>query len=265
MIKSPFPDSGQIHVFYTRADQISDPCLLKQYRECLSPAEIKKADRYLKPSDQHLSLVSRALVRYLIFEFSGKHPQSLRFSTNEYGKPFLVELPDIHFNLSHSHGAVACALCRSAAVGVDVEDAGRHADFSIANRFFSSSEAEFLSRASGPEKRKLFFDIWTLKEAYIKAVGKGLSIPLDSFSFNANETEIQITFSDTGQSDPMWQFFQWRPEPGKIVAAAVRSPCPLVFKHFWCVPFVGINPGSTSGNRCGEAKPAVKRQRQPVA
>lgn len=242
MIKPPFPDSGEIHVFYTRADRISDPCLLKQYRACLSTAEIRKADRYLKQSDRHLSLVSRALVRYLIAEVTRQNPQSLSFSTNEHGKPFLVELPDIHFNLSHSHGAAVCALCRNAAVGVDVEDMGRHTDLSIAKRFFSSSEAELVSKASGAEKRKLFFDIWTLKEAYIKAVGKGLSIPLNSFSFNANETEIQITFSDTGQVDPMWQFFQWRPEPGKIVAAAVRSASPIVFKHFWCVPFVGIDP-----------------------
>lgn len=242
MIKPPFPDSGEIHVFYTRADRISDPCLLKQYRACLCPAEIRKADRYLKQSDRHLSLVSRALVRYLIAEVTRQNPQSLSFSTNEHGKPFLVELPDIHFNLSHSHGAAVCALCRNAAVGVDVEDMGRHTDLSIAKRFFSSSEAELVSKASGAEKRKLFFDIWTLKEAYIKAVGKGLSIPLNSFSFNANETEIQITFSDTGQVDPMWQFFQWRPEPGKIVAAAVRSASPIVFKHFWCVPFVGIDP-----------------------
>lgn len=242
MIKPPFPDSGQIHVFYTRADQISDPCLLKQYRACLSPAEIQKVDRFLKQSDRHLSLVSKALVRYLIYELSGKHPQSLRFLTNEYGKPFLAELPDIHFNLSHSHGAVACALCRSAAVGVDVEDAGRDTDFSIADRFFSSSEAELVSKATGAEKRTRFFDIWTLKEAYIKAVGKGLSIPLDSFSFNVGESVIQISFRDTGRSDPMWQFSQWRPESGKIVAAAARSVSPIVFKHFWCVPFVGIDP-----------------------
>lgn len=242
MIKPPFPDSAHIHVFYTRADRISDPCLLKQYRACLSPAEIQKADRYLKQSDRHLSLVSRALVRYLIFELSGKHPRSLSFSTNEYGKPFLVDLPDIHFNLSHSHGVIACALCRSAAVGVDVEDVGRHTDLSIADRFFSSSEAELVSKASGPGKTELFFDIWTLKEAYIKAVGKGLSIPLDSFSFNAGDPVIQISFSDTGRADPMWQFSQWRPEPGKIVAAAGRSASPIVFKHFWCVPFMGVGP-----------------------
>ncbi|NDY73017.1 phosphopantetheinyl transferase [Desulfobacter hydrogenophilus] len=244
MIKSPVPDFGSIHVFYTRADQISDPCLLKQYRACLSPAEIQKADRYMKPSDRHLSLVSRALVRYVIGEVTRQDPQSLNFLTNEHGKPFLVGLPDIHFNLSHSHGAAVCALCRNAPVGVDVEDVGRHTDFSIAKRFFSFCEAELVSRAPEAEKRKLFFDIWTLKEAYIKAVGRGLSIPLNSFSFNANEAGIQITFSDTGRVEPTWQFFQWRPESGKIVAVAGRSASPIVFKHFWCVPFVGIDPNS---------------------
>lgn len=240
--KPPSPDSGHVYVYYTRADRISDPCLLEQYRACLSPPEIRKADRYMKQSDRHLSLVSRALLRYLIAETTGQDPRSLNFSVNEHGKPFLDQLPDMHFNLSHSHGAAVCALCRNAAVGVDVEDVGRHTDFSIAKRFFASCEAGLVSQAPEAEKRKLFFDIWTLKEAYIKAVGKGLSIPLNSFSFNVNETDIQITFHDTGRADPMWQFFQWRPEPGKIVAAAVRSASPIVFKHFGCVPFVGIAP-----------------------
>nr|WP_320014771.1 4'-phosphopantetheinyl transferase superfamily protein [uncultured Desulfobacter sp.] len=242
MIKSPILKSGQVHVFYARSDQISDPCLLNQYRACLCPAEIQKANRYLKQSDRHLSLVSRALVRYLIAEVTRQDPQSLRFSTNKHGKPFLVGFPEIHFNLSHSHGAAVCAFCRNAAVGVDVEDIGRRTDLSIAKRFFSSYETALITKVSGTEKRKLFFDIWTLKEAYIKAVGKGLTIPLNSFFFNANDTDIRITFSDTGRIDPMWQFFQWRPEPGKIVATAVHSASPIVFKHFWCVPFVGIDP-----------------------
>lgn len=239
MIKSSLEDSGQVHLFYTRADRISDPCLLKQYKDCLSPAELRKAGRYMAKADRHLSLVSRALVRYVIAEVTGQPPSTLRFSTNEYGKPFLAQSSDIHFNLSHSHGAAVCALCRGAAIGVDVEDAQRQTNLSIASRFFSLPEAHLVSKSSGTEKTKMFFDIWTLKEAYIKAVGKGLSIPLDSFSFNAIDPVIQITFNDTGHIDPMWQFSQWRPEPGKIVAAAVRSSSPLVFKHFWCVPFVG--------------------------
>ena len=136
MKKPPSPDSGHVYVYYTRADRISDPGLLEQYRACLSPPEIRKADRYMKQSDRHLSLVSRALLRYLIAETTRHDPRSLNFSVNGHGKPFLAELPHIHFNLSHSHGAAVCALCRNAAVGVDVEDVGRHTDFSIAKRFF---------------------------------------------------------------------------------------------------------------------------------
>lgn len=240
VMKTPFlPDTGQVHIYYTRADRISDPGLLKEYRGCLCAAETQKADRYMKQSDRHLSLVSKALVRYLIGEVTQQDPKSVRFSTNEYGKPFLVGLPDLHFNLSHSHGVAVCALCRGAAVGVDVEDVGRQTNLSIAGRFFSPAEAELVSKAPEAEKRALFFNIWTLKEAYIKAVGKGLSIPLDSFSFNADEPEVHIRFSDTGRIDPAWQFSRWRPEPGKIVSTAVRSVSAVVFKRFWCVPFVG--------------------------
>ena len=242
----PLPDYapslqyGQVHLFYTRADRISDPGLLEQYRACLSPAEIRRADRYQKPADRHLSLVSKVLVRYLVAGMTGRHPASLCFSANDHGKPFVADLPDIHFNLSHSHGAAVCAVCRDTAVGVDVEDSGRQTNLSIADRFFSLPEAELVSRATGDEQRKMFFDIWTLKEAYIKAVGKGLSIALDSFSFNAGDTDLHITFCDTGRIDPDWQFFQWHPESGKIVSAAVCSPCPMVFKPFWCVPLTCV-------------------------
>ncbi|PIE69997.1 MAG: phosphopantetheinyl transferase [Deltaproteobacteria bacterium] len=246
MINLLFKDAGHVHVCYTRADRITDPSLLQQYRACLSPEEIQKVDRYVKPTDRHLSLVGWALVRYLISQLTGKQPHSLRFSKNEYGKPFLTDLPDIHFNLSHSHVAVACALCRNAAVGVDVESVDRCTDLSIADHFFSASEVERLSTVNGPEKRKLFFDIWTLKEAYIKAVGKGLSIPLDSFSFTVGEPDIQIDFRDTGRADPTWRFSQWRPEPGKRVAAAVRSASPQMFSYYWCVPFVSIKPSHTT-------------------
>ncbi|WP_321492446.1 4'-phosphopantetheinyl transferase superfamily protein [uncultured Desulfobacter sp.] len=240
---TPLPlDSGHIHVFYTRADQISDLSLLRQYRDYLSLEEIQKADRYLKPEDRHLSLVSKALVRYLLSRVTGLNPKMLCFSVNEYGKPFLAGWPDIHFNLSHSHGAAVCALCRGTAVGVDLEDVERRMALSVAKRFFCTCEAELVSQVPDAEKRKLFFDIWTLKEAYVKAVGRGLTLALDSFYFNAGEPVVQITFSDTGRIDPLWQFFQWRPEPGKIVAAAVRSPCPVSAKYFLCTPFVGIDP-----------------------
>ncbi len=242
MIKPPVPAAGQVYLYYTRADRISDPGLLEQYRRCLCPAELQKADRYMKHADRHLSLVSRALVRYVAGEVTQQDPRSLSFSTNEYGKPFLAGVPDIHFNLSHSHGVAVCALGRDADVGVDVEDVGRRTDLSIARRFFSPAEANLVSKAPEAEKRALFFYIWTLKEAYIKAVGRGLSIPLNSFSFNANESDIQITFSDTGRVDPAWRFSQWRPESGKIVAAAVRSRSAVVFKHFWSVPFAGVGP-----------------------
>lgn len=241
MKTQPFLEPGEVHLFYTRADQVSDAGLLEQYRDCLSPDEVLKQDRYLKSSDRHLSLVSRALVRYLVAGVTGQEPQAIDFSFNEYGKPNVPQSPDIHFNLSHSHGAAVCALSRNFPVGVDIEDISRQTNLAIANRFFSSSEAQLVSNAPKAKKKALFFDIWTLKEAYIKAMGKGLSIPLDSFSFNADGAKIQINFNDTGKTDPLWQFFQWRPDPGKVISTAVRSFEPIVFKPFRCIPFLCID------------------------
>ncbi len=240
------PGPDEVHLFYTRAD--SDPVadLMAKYRGFLSDEELAKADRYRQASDQRLSLVSRALIRFLLSEMTGQSPESIRFSVNAHGKPGLSPefkgsiSDDLCFNLSHSHGMVACAISRCCEVGVDVEDIHRKVNFSIARRFFSSFEAGGVETAEGEEKKKRFFDIWTLKEAYIKAVGKGLAIPLDSFSFHFQPSDIQISFKKSCQTQSGWQFFQWRPNPSKIVSVAACSSTPLVFKRFSCVPFAGV-------------------------
>ncbi len=237
----------RIHLFFTRADEILDPDLLARYRSVLSKEEIQKVDRYRFQKDRRLSLTARALLRYLLSEYTGQAPGGFSFIINKYGKPSLVSDPsglDIRFNLSHSSGMVVCGLTIGHDIGVDVENSDRKVDLAISRRFFSEHEANQVDACPDPLKKERFFDIWTLKEAYIKARGKGLSIPLDSFSFDLDKPDINIRFHDQeragAQISSGWQFFRWYPENRIPVAACVQNPDIVSIEAFHCIPFKTI-------------------------
>lgn len=99
---------------------------------------------------------------------------------NDYGKPYILEIDNLHFNISHSGHWIMCVIS-SKPVGVDIEKI-IDVDYSIIGRYFSLEEINHFNKLKEEEKKSYFFDLWTLKESYIKAIGKGLSVPLDSFS-----------------------------------------------------------------------------------
>ncbi|MCG8618114.1 MAG: 4'-phosphopantetheinyl transferase superfamily protein [Desulfobacterales bacterium] len=227
-----------------------DAGLMAQYRSVLSEDERQKADRFRFEKDRKLSVTARALVRYILSECTGNPPESFSFRENRFGKPSLVGnpspvdgtiLPDLRFNLSHSKGMVVCALALGRDVGVDVESMERTVELSIARRFFSRAEAEFLEGCPEKDKTACFFDIWTLKEAFIKARGMGLSIPLDAFSFCLSDPTPRIRFHDPeaagGAGPEAWQFFRWQPRTGAMVAACIQGTPPVEVHRFFCTPF----------------------------
>lgn len=241
----PILSPNSILLFYARADTCCDPEVEARYRSVLSPAEIRKTDRYLDENARHLCLTARALVRYLISGYSGLEPDSFSFTENEHGKPSLNIPPEYtgprHFNLSHCKGGVLCGLCLNREIGVDMEDLDRRVTPAVAARFFSPQEAAWVrEKKEDAGFKERFLEIWTLKEAYIKAKGKGLAIPLDSFSFDLTGPEREIRFRDQAARQGQWQFFRWHPEPGKIAAAAVSAPRPVDIQTFRCRPFEGI-------------------------
>ncbi|KAH0461778.1 hypothetical protein IEQ34_009353 [Dendrobium chrysotoxum] len=157
-------------------------------------------------------------------------PQSLRFSKNTYGKPqgFRISLylflqlvwqhekgwipPCLHFNISHSSSLVACAVTVDLQVGIDVEDKQRklkHDVLSFARRFFSPNEVEFLHGMSDPLiQQQEFVKLWTLKEAYVKALGRGFSAaPFRNFTVRHQAPRIAVeVHSDSENLTENWQF-----------------------------------------------------------
>ncbi len=151
------------------------------------------------------TLLGDVLARYAICKRLGARNSDLVFGTNEYGKPILHEPNGIHFNISHSGNWVVCAV-DDTTVGIDVETT-KPIDLRVAERFFS--EDECISLINQPEEMRLkyFFMLWTLKESYIKMEGKGMSIPLNSFTVRIKSNGISVYMKNKNQKLHFYQSF----------------------------------------------------------
>ncbi|WP_202080472.1 4'-phosphopantetheinyl transferase superfamily protein [Caldalkalibacillus salinus] len=187
---------------------ISEGVPNEMYREFmpLLPKETQERIlRYYKEEDAARTFVGHVLIRKILSHKLQKPIQDILFTENEYGKPLLAHHPDVHFNLSHAKDWVVGAVDHFP-VGIDVEYI-RQTDMAVAQRFFTTRENELLFQLSKPERLALFFDIWTLKESYIKAIGKGLSLPLDSFTVlkKGNNIIFEPESREEGNTATLWR------------------------------------------------------------
>jgi 4'-phosphopantetheinyl transferase len=222
----PLP-ATEVHLWLLFADRVKEPRLLSAYEMLLSPEERARRARYKFEHSRREYLLTRALVRSTLSRYAPVVPAAWTFQENEYGRPEIA-LADhrwLRFNLSNTRGLIACAVARDREVGVDVEDITRPGEtVEIADRFFSPTEVAALHALPEERHKDRFFDYWTLKEAYIKARGMGLAIPLDQFSFLLDQGDrIGIAFDPRlGDDASTWQFAQFAVSPDHKVSAAVR-------------------------------------------
>jgi 4'-phosphopantetheinyl transferase len=179
----------EIHLTYwlTNAMQEEAPA---DALDALSTDERIRCTRFLFGRDRRDFAAAHALLRAALSSTADRARDEWRFEAGSFGKPRLAATiaasTPISFNLAHTRGLVACAVVKQADVdvGVDVEAIARHYDLAeLTRRFFSSAEAAEILRHEGEDRERRFFELWTLKEAFIKALGEGLSHPLDSFCF----------------------------------------------------------------------------------
>jgi 4'-phosphopantetheinyl transferase len=146
----------------------------------LSTTELQKIQRYRLDKAKHTALITRSFIRLLLSKYDNLAPQQWQFSIGELGKPEVsnATIP-LRFNLSHNNELIICALCLSKDIGCDIENLSRKINVNaIAERFFSEQESQLIKAV--PTQ---FFQYWTLKEAFVKATGLGISQGLDTFSF----------------------------------------------------------------------------------
>ena len=141
-----------------------------------------KIENFVRREDALRSLFADLLTRYILIQNLGLKNEAISFKYSSYGKPFVEGFSDVHFNISHSGEWVVCAMDEKP-VGIDVEYIAP-VDLHIAETYFSNSEKEQLFALKQSEQLHFFYELWTLKESYLKFKGEGLSIPLDSFSIS---------------------------------------------------------------------------------
>lgn len=194
----------------------------------LTPDERRRSERLLRPEARLQHIVGRALLRTTLSRYADVPPGDWRFRADAFGKP-QIDQPalsrDLRFNLSHTDGLVTLAVTEGLEVGVDVENIGRNLDaIGLARTAFAPEEVATVERAPLHERQQRFFALWTLKEAYSKARGLGLSLPFDTFSFDLDDRTGTIRFTPPDGDDPeRWSFQLISPTPHHTLALAART------------------------------------------
>jgi 4'-phosphopantetheinyl transferase len=188
----------------------------------LSDDERVRLRRFRFERDRRTYLVAHALVRNTLSRYADVPPEAWQFRAGSHGRPEIsAPATQLRFSLSHTAGLAACAVILERDIGVDVENRSRPAAAEVAERFFSERERRDLRRASIDHRDGKFLEYWTLKEAYVKARGLGLSLPLEQFSvYPERGGQWRIAFEPPLNDDPA-QWWLWSSRVGNNHQAAL--------------------------------------------
>ena len=196
----------------------------------LSDDELKRAERFRFEKHRHRWIAGRAMLRTILSAMTRRSPESLAFEYDEHAKPYLPYSSGherIHFNLTHSSDLALLAVTSVGPVGIDVERIKPLSNIdAVVSRFFSPTERDAFCGVTGDiDRLKAFYACWTRKEAYLKALGCGISEPTDKFDVTfLSNSEPEIIAND-GDNDAArdWLLFDLKVTPGYVGALAIRS------------------------------------------
>jgi 4'-phosphopantetheinyl transferase len=218
---------ADVHIWRIALDQPA--ARLPLYAQHLAPDEVTRAQRFYFEHDRQHFTVGRGALRMILSRYAGIAPSQLQFTYSSYGKPALAEATGgatLRFNLSHSAGLALCAVTRNREVGVDIEGMRTLTELKqISSQFFSTNENTTLHALPEAIQTEAFFTCWTRKEAYIKAIGEGLSMPLDSFdvSLVPGEPAALLAVRGTQEEAARWLLRELFPGPGYVAAVVVEG------------------------------------------
>ncbi|PEC35313.1 4'-phosphopantetheinyl transferase [Bacillus cereus] len=207
--------------------------LFKQLSNLVSNEKKERMKRLLNSCDVNRTLIGDLLIRSLICQKYKINNEEIRFKYNEYGKPFVENFSDFHFNLSHSGEWVVCTTANFN-VGIDIEKVSEIEALKLAKEFFSADEFYDISNMNSDEQINYFYDLWTLKESYIKTIGKGLYTQLNSFSIK-KESRALILYKNIPKN---FYFKQYNIDPNyKLSACATRDEFPqeIIIKDIYVI------------------------------
>ena len=218
----------EIHLWLSFERPADEPALIER-TSILQPAECARLDNAHSAETRMRLLATRVMQRTVLARYApGVEPAALRFVKGEHGKPALA--PEfaalgLHFNLAHTAGLVVLAVSRHRDVGVDAENIHeRTTALRLARRYFTAEEARNLEALPIEHQPARFYSLWTLKEAWMKATGRGVGAGLDNaaFSLDADHQVQGLSFAAYDASD--WRFWQFKPSAEHVLAVALRAP-----------------------------------------
>jgi len=223
----------EVHVWRASLDLTTT--LVERLRQFLSPDELARADRFHFERDQQHFIVARGCLRTILSRYLRMHAAEIEFAYGDKGKPQLAgscaRSQTFYFNLAHSEGLAIYAVTRVGEIGIDLERI--RPEFTgdeIANRFFSPGEVACLNGMPKEQRAEAFFNCWTRKEAFIKAMGRGLSLPLDQFEVTLTPGDPAQLLRTTWDEDEAarWSLKSIDVERGYVAAVALAA-------HDWCL------------------------------
>jgi 4'-phosphopantetheinyl transferase len=208
---------------------------IRAFRSLISPEEMSRADRFAQAHLKASYEVSHGVLRVLLSPYLKRGPRDVEFTFGRAGKPALRGDSRLRFNMSHSGSLAAYAFTLDCEIGIDIEEVCIMPDLEpIAQRYFCGAEAgQLLSIPDEKLRREAFFRCWTRKESYIKAIGAGLSVPLDGFqvTFSPDSAARIVHIGHDAGAASAWTLQHLEPAPGYVGALAYRAPARQVELH----------------------------------
>lgn len=217
----------EVHVWRVSLDLPASQ--VQQLRPVLAADERGRAERFRFQKDRDHFIIARGVLRLILGRYLNRDPEQLVFHYNSYGKPALLPAESeetLRFNVSHSHELALYAVSRGREVGIDLEHLRSGVDIDhIAARFFAPGEVSTLRTLPATVRNEAFFRCWTRKEAYIKARGEGLSLPLDQFEVTLIPGQPAALLSTPGdpRAASRWSLQDLTPAPGYVAALAAEG------------------------------------------
>lgn len=242
--------AGQADVWVAFVGEAAEAMGVRVSPDVMNSAEWAQHDRFVFEKDRCRYRVTRLLVRYVLSRYVPVAPRDWVFGSTDFGRPFIANnepaAADLRFNISHSDQVVMLAITRGLDVGIDVEDLQRRVPLEVAGSFFAADEVRQLDALPQAMKPRRFLDFWTLKESYIKARGKGLSLPLNQFAFDLEHAggvrlELDPRLQDMAGR---WSFWAWQPSDHSLAALCLAVPAGSAaqIQGRRAIPFVSEEP-----------------------
>jgi 4'-phosphopantetheinyl transferase len=234
--------SDEVHSWCASLDVPPETCA--RLYATLTPDERSRSARFQFVRDQQRFIAAHGVLRDLLARYLLTQPGRVKFVHNAFGKPEVS--PEfgnkLRFNLSHSGGLALIAIAIASNVGVDVEYIRARSDCAdVARHFFSAAEVDYLTALPSHQYAEAFFNCWTKKEAYLKACGQGLAVPLNSFSvpftvdFAHTPVDLYVASKEIVPAN-RWSLYALRPAPGYAGALAIEGSGWRLSEWQWRMP-----------------------------